>query len=167
MPLFTYKYFILSMSHFGIWLNSVGTFLVWNLELIFNVPQATFLYNKHIFMIYPTLYFISLKTEHLSLAILFLQYNVFSNIFLFPNSFLTKNFDLNTLTQNTLGPVSITNYVFRSILGSQICFKNRFKNLMAGYIAGLCRHFLLLWVFRHFLSSRKYNYFPYCFTTFM
>lgn len=154
---FIYKYFILSRSHFGIWLNCISTFLVGNLRLIFNVPQATFLYYKHIFMMYLFFFALFLLKQSMQVLQFYFHNIMFSTTFFFSQTFFFvfgENFDLNTFAQNSLRYLSFTNFIFNSILRSRICFKNRFKNPMARYIFGICRHFLPLWISRHFLSSR-------------
>lgn len=92
----------------------------------------------------------------------------FQTTFFFSETlFLTENFDLKTLTQNSLGPLGVTKHAFSSIQSSSICFRKRFKNLMARYkfrinIDTFCFCDISTILVAH---SNIFNYFPYWFTT--
>lgn len=149
--IYIYKYLIFSRSFFGIWLNSVGTFLVWNLELIFNVSQAIFLYNKHIFMIQLFFSFaLFLQQRPRSCSYIF-TIQGFQTTFFFPETlFLTENFD-SVISYSEFTRPLVTKHALSSIQSSSICVRKRFKISWPDInLESLYSYLLLLVIFQLF-----------------
>lgn len=92
----------------------------------------------------------------------------FQTIFFFSETlFLADNFDLKTLTQNSLGPLGVIKHAFSSVQRSSICFRKRFKHLIARYKFGINIDTFCFCDISNILvaHSNIFNYFPYWFTT--